>query len=125
VLAAEFAPSEAREPLPEGIPVTFPVHPGAQLISHAAHDMSATATWQLEGADLAEVANLYHDWLTEPLAGGWEVVASDSRQTQQPGEATTGRARLEITGYGTTGHVYIETTPPNDLIEITVEFSEQ
>lgn len=125
VLAAEFAPSEAREPLPEGIPVTFPVHPDAQLISHAADGMSATATWQLEGADLEEVANLYHDWLTEPLAGGWEVVASDGRQTQQPGEATTGRARLEITGYGTTGHVDIQTTPANDHLEITVEFSEQ
>lgn len=125
VLAAELAPSEAREPLPDGIPVTFPVHPNAQLISHAADDMSATATWQLEGADLEEVANLYHEWLTEPLAGGWEVVASDGRQVQQPGEATTGRARLEITGYGTTGHVYIETTPPNDHIEITVELSEQ
>lgn len=61
VLASEFAPSEAWEPLPDGISVTFPVHPDAQLISHAAHGMSATATWQLAGADLKEVANLYNE----------------------------------------------------------------
>jgi hypothetical protein len=124
VMAAEFAPSQVREPPPAGIPPTFPVHPDALLISHAAHDRLATATWQLEEADFEEVANLYHQWLSEPLAGGWEVVASDGRQTQQPGEATTGRARLEVSGYGMIGHVYIETTPPNDRIEVTVEFSE-
>jgi hypothetical protein len=92
VLAAEFAPSEAREPVPAGIPVTFPVHPDGPLVSLAAHDGSAIATWQLQGADLEEVDNLYHEWLTEPLVGGWEVVASDGRRTQHPDEATTGRA---------------------------------
>jgi hypothetical protein len=63
--------------------------------------------------------------LTEPLAGTWEVVASDGRRNQHPDEATTGRARLQITGYGTTGQVHIETTEPSGLIEITVELTER
>lgn len=33
--------------------------------------------------------------------------------------------RLQITGYGTTGQVHIETTEPSGLIEITVELTER
>lgn len=121
VLAAEFAPPEATQPIPDGIPATFPVHPDAQLVDHTADDGLATATWQITGTDLEEVANLYHEWLTEPLAGGWEIVASDGRRTHHPDGTITGRARLEITGYGTAGQVYIDTTEPHDTLEITVE----
>jgi hypothetical protein len=41
MVAAEFAPSEAREPVSTGIPVTIPGHPDGQLVSHTAHDGSA------------------------------------------------------------------------------------
>ena len=121
VLAAEFAPPTDRQPVPDGIPVTFPVHPDAVLVSHAAHDRRATATWQLTGADLEEVSNLYNEWLTEPLpADGWNVPSSEEQRTHHLDGTITGRARLEITGYGTTGHLYIETHQTPDTIEITL-----
>jgi|GEM_PF-3780333 len=125
VLAGEFAPPTVRQPVPEGIPVTFPVHPDAQLVSHAEHEGQATATWQLAGADIEEIANLYHEWLNEPLAGGWNVVASDGMTTHDPDGTTTGRARLEISGYGTTGQLNIDTMEPPDIIEITIQLTAQ
>lgn len=125
VLAAEFAPPTVRQPVPDGIPVTFPVHPDAQLVSHSAHNGQASATWELTGTNIEEIANLYHEWLTEPLAGGWNVVSSDGRRTHQPDGTTTGRARLVIAGYGTSGQLYIDTSETPDVIEISVELTGQ
>lgn len=125
VLAGEFAPPATGQPIADGIPVTFPVHPDAQLISHDEHNGQASATWELTGADIEEIANLYHEWLNEPLAGGWNVVASDGRRTHHPDGTTTGRARLEITGYGTTGQLNIDTMQPPDVIEITIQLTGQ
>lgn len=125
VLAGEFAPPTASRSIAEGIPLTFPVHPDAQLTDHDEHNGRVRATWELTGADMEEIANLYHEWLNEPLAGGWNVVGSDGMRTHHPDGSTTGRARLEITGYGTTGQLNIDTMHPPDVIEITLQLTNQ
>jgi hypothetical protein len=116
--AFQPAPSSAAE-LPSGFPPEFPVHPDAQQLSAEVHeDVSLSSIWQVEDS-FDPIATFYLDALQEGRLGGWDVGRSHGSQG-----ASTGRQRLEITGYHFAGHVEVVSDVPGRTM-ITAELTPQ
>lgn len=108
IVTAAFQPAPSSSgDLPPGFPAEFPVHPGAQRVdADVLRDGSVTATWQV-AANFDVVAKFYLDALQESRLGGWNVASAQGSGTATVEGVSTGRRRLEVSGYDFTGEVEI------------------
>lgn len=125
IASAAFQPPPSSSiELPPGFPAEFPVHPDAEQIDAEVHqDGSVSATWQVD-APFDVVADFYLDALQEGRSGGWDVGSSQGSQTQDEAGTSTGRQRLEITGYNFAGEVQVISENPGRTT-IAAELSPQ